>query len=480
MRGNRLIISVVLALTLPGSIALGQAFSSSTQYPVGEFPRGICTADFNGDTYLDLAVTNRGDDPTTDTDSISILFNNGDGTFAAAVAYLVGVQPAGICTADLDNDNYMDLAVTNWESDNISVLKNDGSGNFSPAVNYAAGPAGAAPRSIVAVDLSGDNIADLAFGNERGDVVGVLKNQGNGTFYSVVTYPVGPAPWAITAGDFDKDLAMDVATANSNDDSVSVLLGNGDATFADSVNYEVGDLPRSVAAADVDNDGWIDLVVSNYGTHNISVLINNQDGTFAAAANYFAASNPRGICAVEINGDAFIDLAVVNYTSHEVSILINNGDGTFPTHEEIAVGLNPVGIVAGDFDKDGSNDLAVTNLGSNSVSVLLNGEINTDVAGDLDDVLPGRVLLHQNYPNPFNPATIIEFALASRGHVSLGVYNISGQKIKQLADREFAAGNHALNWDGSDELGEPVASGIYFYRLAAGDYVESKKMVLLK
>ena len=94
--------------------------------------------------------------------------------------------------------------------------------------------------------------------------------------------------------------------------------------------------------------------------------------------------------------------------------------------------------------------------------------------------VPTSYALNQNYPNPFNPSTEIAFALPQSGHVTLTVYNILGQAVKTLADEEMSAGPHQVTWDGSANGGSVAASGIYFYRLQANDFVATKKMTLLK
>ncbi len=94
--------------------------------------------------------------------------------------------------------------------------------------------------------------------------------------------------------------------------------------------------------------------------------------------------------------------------------------------------------------------------------------------------VPGVFALHQNVPNPFNPSTEIRFDLAAPQHVTLTVYNILGQEVIRLADRDFPAGNHSVVWDGVDGNGRPVASGMYLYRIVAGTDSASRKMVLMK
>ena len=88
--------------------------------------------------------------------------------------------------------------------------------------------------------------------------------------------------------------------------------------------------------------------------------------------------------------------------------------------------------------------------------------------------------LDQNYPNPFNPMTTIEFTLAERGHVTLSVYNVAGQRVATLVDRVISAGRKRLTWDGRTTGGDPVSTGVYFYRLQAGEKTLTKKMMLLR
>lgn len=90
------------------------------------------------------------------------------------------------------------------------------------------------------------------------------------------------------------------------------------------------------------------------------------------------------------------------------------------------------------------------------------------------------VMLYQNVPNPFNPTTNIRFDLPSSEHVKLNVYNIKGELIATLLDQKMNAGRNEVSWDAKDNNGMAVASGIYFYRLVAGDFVQTKKMVLLR
>lgn len=88
--------------------------------------------------------------------------------------------------------------------------------------------------------------------------------------------------------------------------------------------------------------------------------------------------------------------------------------------------------------------------------------------------------LSQNYPNPFNPTTTIAYRIAKKGPVELSIYNVLGQKIKTLVNEVKPAGNYQVSWDGTNQLGQLVSSGIYFYCLRSGDFIKTNKMVLLR
>ncbi len=94
--------------------------------------------------------------------------------------------------------------------------------------------------------------------------------------------------------------------------------------------------------------------------------------------------------------------------------------------------------------------------------------------------LPTVFALKQNYPNPFNPSTNIAFELPVDGHVSLSIFNVLGQRVTTVTDQHYPAGCHQVIWEGDDDGGNRVATGIYFYRITVGDNVHTRKMMLLK
>ncbi|MBN1164585.1 MAG: T9SS type A sorting domain-containing protein [Candidatus Krumholzibacteriota bacterium] len=102
------------------------------------------------------------------------------------------------------------------------------------------------------------------------------------------------------------------------------------------------------------------------------------------------------------------------------------------------------------------------------------------ITGNDRTLVPEIFSLHQNVPNPFNPSTTISFDLPRATHVRLDIFNVKGEFISTLVDRHMDKGSQEIRWTAQDHRGSPVASGIYFYRLFAGDFVGTRKMILLR
>ena len=108
-------------------------------------------------------------------------------------------------------------------------------------------------------------------------------------------------------------------------------------------------------------------------------------------------------------------------------------------------------------------------------------EINSILTHQDDSVTPASsAILHQNYPNPFNPETTISFSLQETGKVSLKVYNVKGQLVKTFVNESKESGNHSVIWVGKDNNNRKVTSGLYFYCIKADEFIDMKKMLLIK
>jgi hypothetical protein len=147
----------------------------------------------------------------------------------------------------------------------------------------------------------------------------------------------------------------------------------------------------------------------------------------------------------------------------------------------LSVDCNLAPVVSGDYALRNASPC----LASNSPCLQLIGALDagctaTDVPEEEVVLLPTEHRLYQNVPNPFNPTTTIVFDLPKSDHVELRIYSITGSLVRTLTNETLPRAQHNVSWDGRDESGQSVASGVYFYRLRTSDFTKTKKMILLK
>ena len=309
---------------------------------------------------------------------VSVLLNNGDGTFAPKIDYNAGSYTTDIFCSDFDNDSDVDLAVSNFKEDQISVLLNNGDGTFAPRVVYDVGES---PWGIFGADLDSDGDDDLVVANPDWDhgitqessksTISVLLNNGDGTFASKVDYFAGTEARKVFIADLDSDGDNDLTVIS--DDYLLVLLNNGDGTFAEMAEYKMPYIGLFISCADLDDDGDYDVAVAN--KYAVSVLLNNGDGIFAPQVEFNISEGTgqrRNLIITDIDIDNDNDIIATGGFS-KLSILMNKGNGTFDQWIDFEAGNKTRGLTAVDIDNDGDYDLAVGNDDPwYTVSVLLN------------------------------------------------------------------------------------------------------------
>jgi hypothetical protein len=144
----------------------------------------------------------------------------------------------------------------------------------------------------------------------------------------------------------------------------------------------------------------------------------------------------------------------------------NDDDGEIDEEDECD--LYP--SLPGDFEVD-EIDLTVQLYAISDTSLSIGTDINT---------VPSKFTLHQNYPNPFNPITSLRYDLPEQAQVTLTVYDLMGREVTQLINTIQETGYKSVQWDATDSFGNPVSAGVYLYQICAGEFVQTRKMVLLK
>lgn len=396
---NKLLVLITCLFVSVSSAISAPLFKNWKKYPVDDGPRSVIPTDLDSDGDIDLAVGYNGNNWDPDT-VISVLKNNGDGTFAARIDYRTGLVPMEVSSADFDNDGDIDLAVVNQgdylnPGSTVSVLTNSGNAIFSSKADYSAG---VRPISIFCSDLDGDGYADLAVANFESGTVSVLKNKGDGTFGTKVDYDLGAWPASVSGSDLDLDGDIDLVIVSNQgcDGKLIVLENNGDGTLAAPVDYPMEGI--SLFASDLDDDGFSDLAIVNswgnpcYSGDSVFIFKNNRDGSFTRASGYGYLQDPFSITGSDLDGDGDIDLAATSYgicdnfdhclEGDYISVFLNNGDGTFIPDTNYPTGYNPASICAADFDGDEDADLAVANHQSNQIQIFLN--TSNPAKGDVD------------------------------------------------------------------------------------------------
>ena len=268
----------------------GTKFTSVQQVSVGNLPRSFASGHFDADAGLDLAVANESNN------SLTILRNSGNGTFTAdATTLSVGNSPFAVVATQLTDDNgdriandndKVDLVVANLgrgaDRGSVSVLLNNGSGSFNAPISYQAG---LGPIAVSAADLNLDGFADLAVANFLSNTITVLVNKQDGAFppktdpQRLDDLPGGSVPADLETADMDNDGDVDLVVTNLLSKDISILRNQQSQTgfgFEPGESFGLGEFPAAVqlkvSAGDVNQDGVVDLAVAN-GTNDDSVSV---------------------------------------------------------------------------------------------------------------------------------------------------------------------------------------------------------------
>jgi hypothetical protein len=421
------------------SVLLNQGdgtFPPHAPYPAGRENFDLATGDFRGIGVQDLVTTNEL------AGTVSVFLGNGDGTFGAPHTFPAGSDPVRIVVGDFSGHGRLDLVVAGvGGSTTLHLLLGNGDGTFGAPRSI---PAGGVTGGIAAGHFHDPNILDLVTLDYQQNRANVLLGNGDGTFQAPVSYPVGRDPLSVAVGDLRGNGITDLVVANAVDDTVGVLLGNGNGTFGPAVNYRISDdsrvafFPRFVTVGDLRGNGRLDIVTANLGSFSVTVLPGNGDGTFGAPLHIDAGPGATDPTIADFDGDGNPDLLVANSSAGTVSLLLGKGDGTFRPRVRFAAGTSPVALSVGDFSGGDLPDVAVLN--ATTISVLLN-----------DGQWPHHAIPGPNPSHGHRSTSPADTVMAlpapdSPGHATLpplaraGVVGRTDRPVTELMDRVFVAG----------------------------------------
>jgi hypothetical protein len=485
------------------------------------------TADYDNDGDPDLYTISYAQD--------NVLFQNqGDGTFVdVAEEAGVGIRTGsgGAVWGDYDRDGYLDLFVFGHNNFTPVLYRNAGDGTFEDVTDDAGVTEVTASMSRAATffDRDRDGDLDIYLVTEGSNVL--FDNNGNGTFTdrtSMAGLDDDGIGMNLALVDHDSDGDVDLYVVNNS--SNRLFRNDGDGTFRD-VAADVGldGIGKEFSTfADVNLDGYSDLLTSAP-----RLLISHRGESFSDRTDF--AGLDRGYDMVilsDYDEDGHIDLFNAylyrnngypvdigrNWLTVELEGIRSPRDGTGSVVEVVTDDLNQVKVCGEgtgnsmgsqpvEFGLDSAvavNSLIVrwtsgivqelSGLAANQVVHVIEDTTLTGIgsgSGGVPVSLPRAYALTQNYPNPFNPSTTIRYdipfsagsgSLSEDGGVSvrLYIYDIRGRLVRKLVDRERDPGRYLVHWNGRNDRGQPTSSGVYLYRIEAGDFISTRKMVMVR
>ncbi len=338
-------------------------------------------ADLDEDGDLDLVVAIALSQPPLFSDpsyETSVLEGAGNGTFGRPVSYSnatgIGTKlDVNVALADFDGDTFIDVAMTYEDNRRIYVRLGNGDLTLGPVAEHTVGNE---PHEIAVADIDGDAILDLLTRNSGSNDVSVLLGLGDGSFAPGRAFGVFDLSRGMAVDDVDFDGSQDflVATLSSLGDRIFHVAGNGDGTFAGAHRYLFGE--QFAVMGDFDGDGANDVITgaesaSNLFSTDLFLHRYNANGTFGPA-EIVSTVDIKKAQALELTGDAFIDLIVLKSTD-VISVLPGLGDGTFGPELDAFTPTNSFFTLA-DFDGDQVLDLAANRSDSGIDVALGNGD----------------------------------------------------------------------------------------------------------
>ncbi|CAF2715852.1 unnamed protein product [Rotaria sp. Silwood2] len=341
---------------------------------LGTLPYFITLADFNHDTYIDIAATNTG------SNEVIIFFGNGNGDFELARRYSTGSGsgPYGIAVADLNNDKQLEIVVTYWGNGYVAVLTEYNAAKFVNQTAYLTGSA-PHPYSLAVGDFNNDNRSDIVVANSDTNDLTIYFASNNGSFGAQTVLPIGidSYPQHVIISDINTDKHLDIITVNSKSNTMSIIMGDGNGNFTGQIKYSTGDSshPYDIAMSDFNNDDRVDFVIANEGTDSIGVLFGFRYASFQNLTMYSNDNNqmPMAIIVNDFNNDNYIDIAAVFAVTDNLAVLLGYGNGSFGPMKAYSTGIDstPYMLAANDFNNDDQMDIVVANYGTNNLGILL-------------------------------------------------------------------------------------------------------------
>jgi hypothetical protein len=447
-------------------------------------PGGVYACDIDGDDDKDIlgAAIN---------DNEIAWWRNDGGDPITWTKQTIGANFAGaifVFAEYVDSDEFIDVLGTSWDGNEIAWWRNDGGNPITWTKQTIAGNFTNA-HEVFASDIDGDGNMDvLGAGAGNHDITWWRNDGGEPIQWTAQTIDGNfTGARSVYAHDIDGDEDKDVLGAALLSNEITLWLNDG----GDPIEWTEVTISSNFAGAhmvrvyDMDTDGDPDILGVAYTARDIAWW-RNDGGEPITWTQQTIAGNFIGAViasAADVDGDEDIDVIGTGQDASELSWWRNDGgEPIIWTKQFINTnfpGVWPSCVI----DLDGDEDIDIIAGGYNANEI--RWWKNDTAVGIADHKSKGTPFptarqLSQNYPNPFNPTTTIEFSLEVPSLTRLSIYDLHGKFVNELIREHLDAGLHSISWNGTDRRGRAVGSGIYFYKLTAGDLTEMKRMIILK
>lgn len=403
---------------------------------------------------------------------LQIYFNSGGLAFTQGPARALGGRIAAAASADFDGDGDPDVALADDLGNSLRVVLSapDSLTELIP-LSLSGRPA-----AVSAGDMNQDGLPDLLYAVEAPRKFGIWWNTGDG-FGTTSETALAAAPRRLLSFDDDADGDFDVAVLTGQPTRVRIFehLSNGTFVLTGTFSVPVAD-PADLEAGDLSGDGLPDLAIADRAGSSVALLLGVAGGGFVAAGPYAAAAGCDQVRIADVDGDGTDDLVSTGRAGIAVRALFGEGGGSFGADSTYVLSQAPAGFAMADFLGSGRPEILVASL-SESAVLFLENDPPTGIPAAAG---PKETRLLAARPNPARPSTEIAFELAVPQRVRLRIFDIQGRLVRTLLDGPAPVGANRANWDGRDRLGKRIPSGVYVYRLDAGLFSGSGKVIVLR
>ena len=538
---KRIVMSLVLSLTIclfAVSLQAQDIFVRVAEIPAealdtGGFGNIVPGVDFDGDGLLEMYVVNQDwfDEPGKDLVPRIYKYEEGGLTgwqivWSTSLDFFFQNTWPALEYADLDNDGKMEIVWgpvnnfaggTNPNPARIVVFETVGDGSDNMGIDNGDGTwrpnafnvietvdnTDNRPFRFIITDIDSDGTDEIVSvsraGDERGQIFSVDNIPDNGDSSEVWTMEFsGTGPNTHYDGVVIDSTAYFIRSGGD----VDQVTWNGAAYVEGALLTQA--IPngswKSATVVDIDGDGTKEILVASWNSGTSAVYLVQQSGDTLKTTLVMdvpdAANRLYGGAAGDVDGDGNLDFifgtrqatpnALILRLEHQGGAIDDPANWVLSSIDSLVHdnASQYDQIFVANMDDDPEDEIIYTGTARGALSGDVQPIVILDFVGivsvDEDAFTPSDFTLHQNYPNPFNPDTRIAYDLEKQTDVSLRVFNLRGQMVRNLVNETQTSGSYTAVWNGRNDAGISVPSGVYFYAFKAGDYTQTRRMTLLK